>query len=102
MKYFQIITMLLLFSGPSLLSCDKDDVHSREAEAISSFEGDWTFEDARFAYEKDGLLSISFDHEEDDSNVAHHILFKNIESSETSINLIYSDSPSNIPTSNIY
>jgi hypothetical protein len=92
----------MLLSGLSLISCNKDEVHRREAEAISSFEGDWAFVDARFAYGKDGLLYISFDHEKDDSNVAYEISFKNIESIEASTTLIYTESPSNLPTSNLF
>ena len=102
MNNVRTISLTILLLGPSLFACDKDEVHRREAEAISSFEGNWTFVDAEFAYEKDGLLSISFDHLEDNSNVAHHILFKNIEPIEATTTLMYNNNPSKFPTSDLF
>jgi|GEM_PF-4585122 len=102
MNIVKTISLALFLAGSSLLSCDKDDVHSREAEANSSFEGDWDFFDAEFFYEENGLLTIRFDHKNHAFNYIHEVSFFNIEPSEASANLMYSDMSSTLPTSKIF
>lgn len=99
MNNVKAISLTILLFGPVLFACDKDEVHRREAEAISSFEGNWTFVDAEFFYEENGLLSIRFHHKNDSFNIIHEVLLINIEPTEGSTNLTYRDISSNLPTS---
>ena len=81
--YFCIISTLFL------VGCDKDDIKKREAEALSSFGGKVTFENAEFTYDKKGSLAIWFTHYVKDSDISLDFNFINIDPNEGIIKLVY-------------
>lgn len=96
-------SVLPFFIAVSLISgCDKDDVREKEAEALSSFEGRLSFENARFAYENDSSLTIQFSHRFKGTNVELHVAFTNIAPTEGKTKLDYNTGHSpDFPTSSI-
>ena len=91
MKYKKYIHHILALILLTLLiaACDEDGVKKHKAEALTSFDGKWQFDDASFSADNNGLLSISFSHPRDNSEVELIISFRNIEPKEGTYNLVY-------------
>jgi hypothetical protein len=102
MKNARVIFQISLTSCALLLGCENDEVARRKAEAIPSFDSSWSFVDADFAYEKNGLLSISFSHIDKDPLIAHEILFRDISPTEGTFRLMNAERGSGLPTSRLF
>lgn len=102
MKNARKIFQISLASCALFLSCENDEVAKRKAEAIPSFDTSWSFVDAGFAYENNGLLSISFLHIDKDPQIVHEILFRDISPTEGTFRLINAERGAGLPTSFLF
>jgi hypothetical protein len=96
------IFLLFVLASCFLISCESDEVAKRKAEAIPSFETSWSFVDATFAYESNGLLFIRFCHVDKNPHIVHEVQFDDIAPFEGTSKLWYAANGSGLPTSFLY